>query len=87
MIFLKNKIWFIGIAIIIAVVLVLVVVSQTQKPSPALEAMENFQNTVTLETSLGNIKIGLYDADAPRASANFIELAQKGFYNLSLIHI
>jgi len=86
MIFLKNKIWFIGIAIIIAVVLVLVVVSQTQKPSPALEAMENFQNTVTLETSLGNIKIGLYDADAPRASANFIELAQKGFYNGTIFH-
>ena len=86
MTFIKNKIWFISIAIIIAVMLALVVVSQTQKSSPALEEMENFQNTVTLETSLGNIKIGLYDADAPRASANFIELAQKGFYNGTIFH-
>ena len=86
MTFIKNKIWFISIAIIIAVMLALVVVSQTQKPSPALESMENFQNTVTLETSLGNIKIGIYDADAPRASANFIELAQKGFYNGTIFH-
>jgi len=66
--------------------LALVVVSQTQKSSPALEEMENFQNTVTLETSLGNIKIGLYDADAPRASANFVELARKGFYNGTIFH-
>ncbi len=86
MTFIKNKIWFISIAIIIAVMLALVVVSQTQKSSPALEEMENFQNTVTLETSLGNIKIGLYDADAPRASANFVELARKGFYNGTIFH-
>ena len=86
MTFLKNKILLIGIALLALIAIILVVVTQTQKPSPALESMENFQNTVTLETSLGNIKIGLYDADAPKASANFIELARTGFYDGTIFH-
>ena len=35
---------------------------------------------------MGVIKFQTYDADAPKASANFIELAQKGFYNNLVFH-
>ncbi len=37
--------------------------------------------TSTLETSFGNIIVEFYAGDAPKAVANFISLAQKGFYD------
>ena len=86
MTFLKNKILLIGIALLALIAIILVVVTQTQTKAPLLESMNNFNNIVTLETSLGNIKIGIYDADAPKASANFIELARTGFYDGTIFH-
>ena len=86
MTFLKNKILLIGIALLALIAIILVVVTQTQTKTPLSESMNNFNNIVTLETPLGNIKIGIYDADAPKASANFIELARTGFYDGTIFH-
>ncbi|MDR0981835.1 MAG: peptidylprolyl isomerase [Culturomica sp.] len=40
---------------------------------------------VVLETSLGNIKIELYD-DTPKHSENFVKLVESGHYNEMLFH-
>ncbi|MBI4224718.1 MAG: peptidylprolyl isomerase [Candidatus Sungbacteria bacterium] len=43
-------------------------------------------HTITLQTNFGEIQFETYDADAPKASQNFITLAQKGFYNNLTFH-
>lgn len=40
----------------------------------------------TLETNMGNIVIELYPKDAPKAVANFIGLAKKGYYDGVTFH-
>jgi peptidyl-prolyl cis-trans isomerase B (cyclophilin B) len=42
--------------------------------------------TVTIETSLGNIVIDVYDQSAPVAAQNFVNLADEGFYNTLVFH-
>ena len=39
-----------------------------------------------IETSLGTIDIELFEDKAPKTTANFISLAEKGFYDGLLIH-
>lgn len=41
---------------------------------------------ITISTNLGDIVFQTYDADAPKAAKNFINLAQKGFYNNLTFH-
>ena len=41
---------------------------------------------VTLETSKGNIVLELAEDDAPNTVANFVNLAEKGFYNGVTFH-
>lgn len=43
-------------------------------------------STATLQTSLGDIKLEFYPSDAPKAVANFIKLAEKGFYDGVTFH-
>ncbi len=40
----------------------------------------------TIATTAGDIVVELADADAPRASANFIKLAREGFYDGVIFH-
>lgn len=47
---------------------------------------ENFSHRVTLQTNHGTIVFETYDADAPKASNNFITLAEKGFYDNLVFH-
>jgi len=47
---------------------------------------ENMSHIVTIETNLGTIEFTTYDADAPNTSANFIKLAEEGFYNGVIFH-
>jgi peptidylprolyl isomerase len=42
--------------------------------------------TVTLETSVGNIKVALFDQDAPKTVQNFLCLTEKGFYDGIIFH-
>jgi len=41
--------------------------------------------TVTLHTSMGDIKLRMYD-DLPITTGNFIKLADEGFYNGTIFH-
>ena len=41
---------------------------------------------ITIETNYGTIEFTTYDADAPKTVKNFIDLAQKGFYNNLTFH-
>ena len=60
------------------------VVAPTQGPEK--EILKNNMHTITLETNFGTIQFETYDADAPKASGNFVTLAQKGFYNGLTFH-
>src|ERR1051325_2116649 len=42
--------------------------------------------TAVLETNKGTIKFKLYETDAPITAGNFIELAEKGFYDGLTFH-
>jgi cyclophilin family peptidyl-prolyl cis-trans isomerase len=47
---------------------------------------EKNMHTVNIKTSMGEIKIQTYDADAPKTAQNFIALAEKGFYDNLTFH-
>jgi cyclophilin family peptidyl-prolyl cis-trans isomerase len=47
---------------------------------------KNFMHTITIDTNKGTIVFETYDADAPKTVANFISLANKGFYNGLIFH-
>jgi peptidyl-prolyl cis-trans isomerase B (cyclophilin B) len=40
----------------------------------------------TIETAKGNINIQFFDADAPKTVKNFVDLAEKGFYDGLIFH-
>ncbi|MBI4692076.1 MAG: peptidylprolyl isomerase [Candidatus Terrybacteria bacterium] len=42
--------------------------------------------TAIIKTNFGNIKIELYENDAPKTVKNFLDLAEKGFYNNLIFH-
>ncbi len=42
--------------------------------------------TATIYTEKGNMKVQFYEKDAPNTVKNFIDLAQKGFYNGLTFH-
>lgn len=42
---------------------------------------DSFMTTGEIHTDKGIMKVEFYDQDAPKAVANFIDLANKGFYN------
>ncbi|MFC6276652.1 peptidylprolyl isomerase [Psittacicella hinzii] len=44
------------------------------------------QTRVMLETSFGNISIGLYDDQAPESVANFLQYVDEGFYDNTIFH-
>jgi peptidyl-prolyl cis-trans isomerase A (cyclophilin A) len=42
--------------------------------------------TLVLETSLGNVKVELFQKEAPISVKNFLEYAKSGFYNGTIFH-
>lgn len=48
--------------------------------------MPNTGKTVTIDTEKGVIKFALYEEDAPITTANFIKLAESGFYDGLTFH-
>lgn len=47
---------------------------------------KNNMHEITISTNLGDIVFQTYDTDAPNTSKNFIDLAQKGFYDKVIFH-
>ena len=48
--------------------------------------MANADRTAVIETNKGTIKFRLFEQDAPITAGNFIELAQRGFYDGLTFH-
>ena len=48
--------------------------------------VKNMSHVVTIKTNLGEIKFETYDNDAPNTVKNFIDLANKGYYNGVIFH-
>ena len=42
--------------------------------------------SATIATEIGDIEIELFDESAPKATANFVKLASKGFYDDVIFH-
>lgn len=59
---------------------------QAQSSQSPHEALKNNMHTITLETNYGTIEFTTYDADAPKTVKNFIDLAQKRFYDSLTFH-
>lgn len=47
---------------------------------------KNAMSIVTLKTNLGDIKMELFNDDAPKTVENFIKLSKEGFYNGTRFH-
>ncbi len=61
--------------------------SQTTYPSVTPDvSTKNNMHEITISTNFGDIVFQTYDADAPLAANNFVELARKGFYNTLTFH-
>lgn len=56
--------------------------SETNQPS----SIKNFMHTISIETNKGTIVFQTYDADAPKASKNFVDLASKNFFSNIIFH-
>lgn len=79
------------VIVLIAVLLIVLVggyflFSSNKKNLSETVSVKNFMRTVTLKTNFGEIKFQTYDADAPKTSQNFADLASKGFYNNLIFH-
>ncbi len=59
---------------------------ETPTLTETTQPIKNFMHTVTIETNKGTIVFETYDADAPATAKNFIDLANKGFYNGVIFH-
>ncbi|PIR96800.1 MAG: peptidylprolyl isomerase [Candidatus Doudnabacteria bacterium CG10_big_fil_rev_8_21_14_0_10_41_10] len=51
-----------------------------------MSTSEYLGKTVILKTNMGDITLGFYPEDAPKAVENFIKLAEKGYYNGVTFH-
>jgi cyclophilin family peptidyl-prolyl cis-trans isomerase len=59
-------------------------VRRAPKPTTLLEVNKTYD--VTMTTNCGDFTIRVDPAQAPQASASFVSLAQRGFYDNTLIH-
>lgn len=50
------------------------------------QSLKNLMHTITIETNKGTIVFETYDQDAPKAAKNFVDLANKGYYNGIIFH-
>jgi len=75
-----SVIFYIGIIILLTLIISLATSKENKKD------MVNDNQIVTLETTLGSIDIELYSDKAPKTVANFIKLANNGFYENTKFH-
>src|SRR5262245_27255864 len=52
----------------------------------SLVPTETHMKTATIETAKGKIRLNLFEKDAPKTVANFVDLARKGFYDGTTFH-
>lgn len=62
-------------------------VAASLSTNPLSSPMAQYQNKIAvIDTNYGTIKIEFFPSDAPKTVANFITLAEKGFYNGLTFH-
>lgn len=76
----KNKI----LLSVLLAILSLQIFAQNNKPDSIINPLDE-RCIVSLETSLGNIKVALYN-ETPKHRDNFLKLVKEGFYNGILFH-
>ena len=74
-----------------AAALLLLAQAATASPAASPAAVPSPRPTpsgpvVVLETSMGRIRIGLYDDKSPVSTENFLKYVRKGHYNGTLFH-
>lgn len=70
-------------ALIILVVGLILGAKSYSKTRPEAQSMNDI---VTISTEKGDIKIEMYEADAPKTTKNFTEHAKSGYYNKLTFH-
>ncbi|MCL5781844.1 MAG: peptidylprolyl isomerase [Patescibacteria group bacterium] len=60
--------------------------NQIAAATQGIKTNKNFMHKITIETNKGTIVFETYDVDAPNTVANFIKLANQGFYNGIIFH-
>ncbi len=53
---------------------------------PMTDMSKDQKEIVVIETSMGTIEVALFRADAPKTVENFVQLAQKGYYDGLIFH-
>lgn len=78
----------IGIATIVGLVFINMnnLNTNTNDGADAADVLSVKATHITLSTNFGDITLQLFDADAPKTVANFVKLAQEGFYNGLTFH-
>lgn len=76
----------IGIATIVGLVVINMDNVNTNNSANAEDISSTKATFITLSTNFGDINLQLFDADAPKTVANFVKLAQEGFYNGLTFH-
>jgi cyclophilin family peptidyl-prolyl cis-trans isomerase len=61
-------------------------ISMNETQEIIVEETKMAENLILLETTMGNMKIKLYEDKAPMTSKNFKDLVQKGFYDGTIFH-
>ena len=64
----------------------LVVLLGTAAACPGVNAAANDRPTVVFDTTMGTLRMELFDKDAPRAVENFLQLVDNGFYDGLIFH-
>ncbi len=59
---------------------------KTEAAKPEAKKGDKVNPHVVIETSMGQIEIELYQEQAPISTKNFLEYAEKGFYNGTIFH-
>lgn len=76
----------IGIATIVGLVVINMKNVNTNESANAKDISSTKATPITLSTNFGDITFQPFDADAPKTVANFVKLAQEGFYNGLTFH-
>jgi cyclophilin family peptidyl-prolyl cis-trans isomerase len=60
--------------------------TSTSSTTDSINNLKNNEHMITIQTNKGTIVFETFDADAPTTVANFIKLANEGFYNGVIFH-
>jgi peptidylprolyl isomerase len=81
----KYQILLVGLLVIIGAVLVMTTSGDKQKID-TINNNEQKTTMITLQTTMGNITIELFDEQTPKTAENFKKLATEGFYDGTRFH-